>query len=914
MTIEGPRAAARADAAAANGGNGAGGAAAREAVEAELDAIETEEWRRSLHEVRYRRGPGRVAELLRELQLEAQKEMAPLPVTSRTPYVNTIPAERQPPYPGNLAVEQRIKSLVRWNAMAMVVTANQSVEGIGGHISTFASAATLYEVGFQHFFRGAGDPGGGDLIYIQGHASPGIYARAFLEGRLSERQLLNFRRELAEGGGLSSYPHPWLMEDFWKFPTVSMGLSPLMAIYQARFMRYLADRGLKEPSDARVWAFLGDGETDEPESLGAISLAAREQLDNLIFVINCNLQRLDGPVRGNGQIVQELEAVFRGAGWNVIKVLWGGEWDALLARDEDGLLARRMGEVVDGEYQKYTVAGGAYIRRHFWGADPRLLRMVEHLSDHELWAMRLGGHDPDKVHAAYHAAVRHRGAPTVVLARTIKGYGLGEAGEGKNITHQQKKLNEDELMEFRDRFGVPLSDAEVVHAPLYRPHEGSPEIRYIHDRRRALGGFLPLRRTISCAGIAPAETIYDEFRAGTGEREATTTLAFVRLLAQLLRDETIGPHVVPIVADEARTFGMETLFREAGIYSHVGQLYEPVDADSLIYYKESTDGQILEEGITEAGALASFIAAGTAAAVHGACTLPVFIFYSMFGFQRVGDLIWAAADSRARGFLVGATAGRTTLQGEGLQHQDGHSHVLASVVPSVVSYDPAYAYEIAAIVREGIRRMHELQDPVIYYFTVTNEAYRQPPMPDGAAEGVLRGMYRLRPAAGGGPRVQLLGSGAILNEVAEAQRILGERYGVAAAVWSVTSYSELRRDALDAERWNMLHPGEPPRRSYLEAITADAEGPFVAASDYLKSLPDAIAKWLPGRLVSLGTDGFGLSETRAALRDHFEVDAKHVALAALWALAREGAVDPALPRRAVAELGIDPGKVNPRLA
>ena len=914
MTIEGPRTAAAGAAAAANGGNGADGDAARAAVEAEIDAIETEEWRRSLHEVLYRRGPGRVAELLRVLQLEAQKEMAPLPVTSRTPYVNTIPAERQPPYPGNRDLEQRIKSLVRWNAMATVVTANQNVEGIGGHISTFASAATLYEVGFQHFFRGANDPGGGDLIYIQGHASPGIYARAFLEGRLSERQLLHFRRELAEGGGLSSYPHPWLMEDFWKFPTVSMGLSPLMAIYQARFMRYLADRGLKEPTDARVWAFLGDGETDEPESLGAISLAAREQLDHLIFVINCNLQRLDGPVRGNGQIVQELEAVFRGAGWNVIKVLWGSEWDALLAADEDGLLARRMGEVVDGEYQKYTVAGGAYIRRNFWGADPRLLRMVEHLSDHELWAMRLGGHDPDKVYAAYHAAVRHRGAPTVVLARTIKGYGLGEAGEGRNITHQQKKLNEDELMEFRDRFDVPLSDAEVVHAPLYRPHEGSPEIRYLRERREALGGFLPLRRTISCAGIAPAETIWDEFRAGTGERQATTTLAFVRLLAQLLRDETIGPHVVPIVADEARTFGMETLFREAGIYSHVGQLYEPVDADSLIYYKESTDGQILEEGITEAGALASFIAAGTAAAVHGACTLPVFIFYSMFGFQRVGDLIWAAADSRTRGFLVGATAGRTTLQGEGLQHQDGHSHVLASVVPSVVSYDPAYAYEIAAIVREGIRRMHELQEPVIYYFTVTNEAYRQPPMPEGAADGILRGMYRLRPAAGDGPRVQLLGSGAILNEVAAAQRILAERYGVAAAVWSVTSYSELRRDALDAQRWNMLHPGEPPRRSYLERITADAEGPFVAASDYLKSLPDAIAKWLPGRLVSLGTDGFGRSDTRAALRDHFEVDAKHVALAALWALAREGAVDPALPRRAVAELGIDPGKINPALA
>ncbi|MYD64693.1 MAG: pyruvate dehydrogenase (acetyl-transferring), homodimeric type, partial [Chloroflexi bacterium] len=648
--------------------------------------------------------------------------------------------------------------------------------------------------------------------------------------------------------------------------------------------------------------------------LGAISLAARERLDNLIFVINCNLQRLDGPVRGNGQIIQELEAVFRGAGWNVIKVLWGAEWDDLLAKDDDGLLTRRMGQIVDGEYQKYTVAGGAYIREHFYGVDPRLLRMVEHMSDDELWSMRLGGHDPEKVHAAYHAAIRHEGAPTVILARTIKGYGLGEAGEGKNITHQQKQLNADELMHFRDRFAIPLSDEEVGSAPLYKPDDDSAEARYLHQRRRALGGFLPLRRTISCAGISPDESVYDEFYAGSGGREVSTTLAFVRLLGRLLRDDVIGDHIVPIVPDEARTFGMETLFRQAGIYSHVGQLYEPVDADSLIYYKETTDGQILEEGITEAGSLASFIAAGTAPAVHGACTLPFFIFYSMFGFQRVGDLVWAAADSRTRGFLVGATSGRTTLQGEGLQHQDGHSHVLASVVPNLVSYDPAYAYEVSLIVREGIRRMHEQQDAVFYYLTVTNEAYAQPPMPEGVEEGVIRGMYALKASAVDGPRVQLFGSGAILNEVVAAQELLAERYGVAADVWSVTSYSELRRNAIDVDRWNMLHPGEPPRRPYLAEALDGAEGPFVAATDYMKSLPDGVAKWLPGRLVSMGTDGFGRSETREALRDFFEVDAKHIALAALYALAQEGAVDADLPERAIADLDIDPDKVNPRLA
>ena len=878
------------------------------------DRLETGDWIDSLQDVLRRRGSKRVGGLLRELQIEAQKAGAPLPVTAQTPYVNTIPAAKQPSYPGNRQLERRIKSIIRWNAMAMVVEANQKAHGIGGHISTYASAATLLEVGFNHFFRGTDHPSGGDLVYFQGHSSPGIYGRAYLERRLTPSQLHNFRREFAAGGGLPSYPHPWLLSDFWQFPTVSMGLGPIMSIYQARFLRYLEDRSIKPPSDQKVWMFLGDGECDEPEALGAITLASRERLDNLIFVINCNLQRLDGPVRGNGQIIQELEAVFRGAGWNVIKVLWGAEWDALLAKDHDGRLVRRMGEVVDGEYQKYTVAGGAYVRQYFYGGDERLLQMVEQLSDDELWRMRLGGHDVEKVYAAYKAAVEHRGAPTVILARTIKGYGLGEAGEGRNITHQQKELNEEELLRFRDRFDIPLSDEEVVGAPLYRPAEDSPETSYLLERRRALGGFLPQRRTAPSGLRAPADELFEEFQRGTGERTVSTTMAFVRMLAKLLRDKELGSRIVPIVPDEARTFGMEALFREVGIYTSRGQIYDPVDSGQLLYYKESRDGQILEEGITEAGSLCSFLAAGTALATCQIAMIPFFIFYSMFGFQRVGDLIWAAADSRCRGFLVGGTAGRTTLAGEGLQHQDGHSHVLASVVPNVRAYDPAYAYEIAVLLREGIREMYEQDRDVFYYLTVENENYVQPAMPAGeeVREGIFKGMYRVRAGeATGEPRAHLLGSGAILNEVVRAQELLAADYGVAADVWSVTSYTELQRDGLEAERWNMLHPQQPPRVPYVTACLGEEPRVVVAASDYLKALPASITGWVPGRLVTLGTDGFGRSGTRAELRDFFEVDAAHVVIATLAGLAREGQVEGAVVQRAIEELGVDPEKPNP---
>ena len=884
-----------------------------------LEALETQDWIDSLRDVMQRHGPERTSRLLRDLQIEAQRGGTPLPVTSQTPYVNTIPRSQQPAFPGSREIERRIKSIIRWNAMAMVVEANEKANGIGGHISTYASAATLYEVGFNHFFRGREHPSGGDLVYFQGHSAPGNYARAYVERRMTPGQLHNFRRELAEGGGLSSYPHPWLMPEFWQFPTVSMGLGPIMSIYQARFMRYLEDRGLKERTDQRVWAFIGDGETDSPEALGAISLASRERLDNLIWVINCNLQRLDGPVRGNGSIIQELEAIFRGAGWNVIKVIWGNDWDELLAKDHDGRLVRRMGEVCDGEYQKYGVAGGAYIREHFWGVDEQLLQMVEDKSDDELWRMRLGGHDPEKVYAAYNTAVRHNGSPTVILARTVKGYGLGEAGEGRNVTHQQKKLNQEELLQFRDRFDIPLSDEEVIGAPLYRPAPESVESQYLQERRRALGGYLPERRTISCDITAPPDSLFEELYQGSGERDLATTMAFVRILSLLMRDDRLGELIVPIVPDEARTFGMDALFREFGIYSHVGQLYDPVDSDSLLYYKESTDGQLLEEGITEAGALASFIAAGTSNASYGMCTIPFFIFYSMFGFQRVGDMVWAAADARTRGFLIGATSGRTTLAGEGLQHQDGHSHVLASVVPNVVSYDPAYGYEIAVIVHEGIRRMHEQQEDVIYYLTIGNEMYRQPAMPDGVREGILRGIYRLHGSppdgdSGEPPRVHLLGSGAILNEVVKAQAMLAERYGVAADVSSVTSYTELRRDALDAERWNMLHPQDEPRIPYVRQQFDDGPAVFVAASDYLKAVPDSIAKWLPGPMISLGTDGFGRSETREALRDFFEVDARFVTLAALQALSQQGTIDAGVVQQAIADLDIDPAKLNPQHA
>jgi pyruvate dehydrogenase E1 component len=857
-------------------------------------------------------GPDRVRQLLQRLQIKAAKLGVRIPFTANTPYINTIPVEEQPAFPGSREIERRIKSIIRWNAMAMVVRANREESGIGGHISTYASAATLYEIGYNHFFRGPDHESGGDLIYFQGHASPGIYARAFLEGRLSPQQLENFRHELHDTPGLSSYPHPWLMPDFWQFPTVSMGLGPIMSIYQARFNRYLEDRGLVEKKGRKVWAFLGDGETDEPESLGAITLASREKLDNLIWVINCNLQRLDGPVRGNGKIIQELEAAFRGAGWNVIKVVWSSDWDPLLAKDQDGALVQRMGEVVDGQYQKYTVESGAYIREEFFGVDPRLRKLVQNMPDEQLRRLRRGGHDPEKVFAAFDAAVKHTGAPTVILAKTVKGYGLGESGEGKNITHQQKKLNEDELREFRTRFGIPISDEDVASAPFYRPSDESPEMVYLRSRREQLGGGLPQRRSDIAPLKTPEESLFEEFYAGTDGRQVSTTMVFVRILAKLLRDKELGKLIVPIVPDEARTFGMEAMFRQIGIYSHQGQLYEPVDSDSLIYYKEATNGQILEEGITEAGSMASFVAAGTAYSSHGLNMIPFFIYYSMFGFQRIGDLIWAAGDMRARGFIVGGTAGRTTLAGEGLQHQDGHTHHMALAFPTVVAYDPAYAYELAVIVRDGIRRMYEEQEDVQYYLTVMNENYAMPPMPEDAKEGILKGMYRLKPSElkDSKCRAQLFGSGSILNEVLKAQKML-EAYGVSADVWSVTSYKELRRDGLECERHNMLHPGEKPHVPYVTECLKGEDGVFVASSDYIKAMPDSIGRWVPGELVSLGTDGFGRSDGRDALRDFFEVDARWVTLATLNALAEQKKLKPAVVKKAMQDLGINPDKPNP---
>jgi pyruvate dehydrogenase E1 component len=882
----------------------------------ELDAIETREWLESLDYVLQRGGASRVGRLLQDLSNHAKEKGVSLPFTANTPYINSISADDEVPMPGDRDLERRIKSLVRWNAAAMVVRANRVEEGIGGHISTFASSATLYEVGFNHFFRARDEQGSGDVIYFQGHASPGIYSRAFLEGRMSQQQLENFRRELKPGGGLSSYPHPWLMPDFWDYPSVSMGLSPIMAIYQARFHRYLEDRGLKQADNGKIWAFLGDGETDEPETLGAISLPAREKLDNLIFVINCNLQRLDGPVRGNGQILQELEAIFRGVGWNVIKVVLGREWDPLLAQDRDGLLINRIGNVVDGEFQKFAVESGAYIRKHFWGTDPRLLDMVKHLSDDELKRMKLGGHDPIKVYNAFKAAVEHKGSPTVILARTIKGYGLGEAGEGKNITHQQKKLNEEELRAFRSRFAIPISDSEIAQAPFYRPADDTPEAKYLHERRAALGGYVPQRKVRAAPLDVSFDGLFDEFLKGTEDRKASTTMVFVRMLSKLLRDKAVGKLVVPIVPDEARTFGMEALFRQVGIYSHVGQLYEPVDMDTLLYYKEATDGQILEEGITEAGSMSSFIAAGTAYATYGINTIPFFIYYSMFGFQRIGDLVWAAGDSRCRGFLLGGTSGRTTLAGEGLQHQDGNSQLLAYPVPNVVAYDPAFAFELAVIIEDGIRRMYKEQESIFYYLTVMNEQYAMPEMPEGSREGILKGMYRFRASAKKGAKrqAQLFGSGAILPEVLKAQQMLEEKYDVAADVWSITSYSELYRDGHDCEHWNLLHPTAKPRVPWVTTCLEKAPGVLVAASDYVKALPDSIDRWMPRRLVSLGTDGFGRSEGRAGLRDFFEVDAKFVVLATLSALAREGQIEAKAVAQAMKDLGISPDKPNPAIS
>jgi pyruvate dehydrogenase E1 component len=877
----------------------------------DTDPSETNGWVESFDAVIRDEGAERARFLLARLTEYGQRKGVVVPFTANTPYVNTIPVEDQPLYPGDREIERRIKNLLRWNAAAMVVQANATSAGIGGHISTYASLATLLEVGFHHFFRAHTVDAVGDFVYFQGHSAPGVYARAFLEGRFAATQLANFRRELAQGGGLASYPHPWLMPEFWEWPTVSMGLSPICSIYQARFARYLHARGLADTSRSRVWAFLGDGEMDEPESMGAITLAAREHLDNLVWVINCNLQRLDGPVRGNGKIIQELEAAFRGAGWNVVKVIWGDDWDPLLARDDDGLLVRRMNEVVDGEYQKYTVESGDYIRTHFFGVDPKLLELVKDLTDARLRKLRRGGHDPEKVYAAYKAAESHRGVPTVILAKTIKGYLLGAAGEGRNISHQAKKLGEKELRDFRDRLGIPVADDELASFPFYRPPNDSEEIQYLRQRREALGGPVPRRviRSQPLAALPP--TLFEPFKSAQ-DRDVATTQVFVSMLRHLMSDATIGKLIVPIVPDEARTFGMDSLFRKFGIFSQQGQRYDPVDSAIVAYYREAEDGQLLEEGITEAGAMASFTAAGTAYAAHGVNAIPFFLFYSMFGFQRVGDLIWQHADARGKGFLVGATAGRTTLAGEGLQHQDGHSHVLASTVPTIHAYDPAYAYELAVIVEDGIRRMYAERESCFYYLTVMNEAYLQPSMPEGVEDGILRGLYKVRPASDPtiGPRAHLFGSGAILREALAAQELLAAR-GVAADVWSVTSYTELRRDALACERRNLLHPTDPAEVPYVTRALAAEPWPIVAASDYMKIVPEQIARFVPAGIHPLGTDGFGRSETREALRRFFEVDAASICVAALHVLAQRGEVDVARIADAIRDLGIDPAKPDP---
>ena len=889
----------------------------------DADPTETREWLDSLRYVINSRGGDRAAYLLHAIEQEAYRLGVAIPFSATTPYINTIPADRQPPYPGNREIERRIKSIIRWNAMAMVVRANREDKSIGGHISTFASSATLVEVAMNHFIRGRGDDYSGDQVYFQGHASPGIYSRAFLEGRLTEKHLENFRRELAPGGGLSSYPHPWLMPEFWEFPTVSMGLGPIMSIYQARFNKYLQDRGIKDTSKQHVWCFIGDGETDEPETLGAISLAAREKLDNLVFVINCNLQRLDGPVRGNGKIIQELEGVFRGAGWNVVKVIWGEDWDPLLAKDDKGLLVKRMNEVVDGQYQKYVVMPGGYIREHFFGGDPELTEMIAHLSDEKLKKLKRGGHDPEKVFAAYDAAMKCHGKPTVIIAKTIKGYGLGEVGEGRNVTHQQKKLNEDELRAFRSRFGIPISDDEVAKAPFYRPPEDSEEMRYLRERRQALGGYVPSRPKQGPLLKTPSLDDYRPFIEKSAGREVSTTTGAVTLMASLLKDKHVGKYIVPIVPDESRTFGMDPLFKQCGIYAHTGQLYEPVDSDQLLYYREAKDGQILEEGITEAGSMSSFVAAGTAYASHGVPMIPIFIYYSMFGFQRIGDLIWAACDCRARGFMLGGTAGRTTLNGEGLQHQDGHSHLFAMAYPTVKAYDPAFVYETTVIMLDGMERMYGKGEDWIYYITVYNENYEMPPMPAGCEEGILKGAYKLRDvpaqaaqgkAATKLPPVQLLGSGTILREVIRAAELLAEQFGVSSTVWSVTSWKELRREAQECRRWNMLHPTAEPRQSYLEQTIAAADGVFVAASDHVRAVPEQLDPWIPGGLFVMGTDGFGRSETRGPLRRHFEVDAECIVIGTLSRLAAEGAIGKEAVAEAITRLGVNPDKVDAALA
>ena len=876
----------------------------------DIDPQETQEWLEAIDAVLANEGTERAHFLLETLIDKARRSGAYLPYNATTAYVNTIPTHLQQRLPGNPDMERRIRALIRWNAIMTVLRANEKSPGVGGHIASFQSAATLYDVGFNHFFRAANDKFGGDLIFFQGHSSPGVYARAFLEGRLTEDQMDNFRQETG-GNGLSSYPHPWLMPDFWQFPTVSMGLGPLQGIYQARFLKYLHDRGIADTSDRKVWVFCGDGEMDEPESLGAISLASREKLDNLIFVINCNLQRLDGPVRGNGKIIQELESDFRGSGWNVLKVIWGSYWDPLLAMDKDGLLKKRMEECVDGEYQNFKAKGGAYTREHFFGKYPQLKEMVAAMSDQDIWRLNRGGHDPHKVYAAYAAATQHKGQPTVILAKTVKGYGMGDAGEAQNTTHQQKSMDIASLKAFRDRFDLPLTDEQVESLSFYRPPADSPEMVYMAERRAAMGGSVPARRRKGNELVVPELSAFDNMLTATGDREISTTMAFVRILSTLVRDKQIGKYIVPIVPDEARTFGMEGMFRQLGIYSSAGQLYEPQDNDQVMFYKESKDGQILEEGINEAGAFSSWIAAATAYSVTGTQMIPFYIFYSMFGFQRIGDLAWAAGDSRARGFVLGATAGRTTLNGEGLQHEDGHSHLMSATIPNCVSYDPTFGYELAVIVQEGMRRMVQNQEDVYYYITLMNENYSHPEMPKGSEAGILKGMYAFSKSKAKGPKVQLMGSGVILREVIAAAEMLEKDWGVSPDVWSVTSFTELRREGLDAERWNMLNPEKKPRLSYVAECLNGSEGPVISSTDYMKSFADQIRNFVPQRFVSLGTDGYGRSDSREALRSFFEVDRYYVVLAALKALADEGKLPASKAAEAIKKYKIDTSRPNP---
>ncbi|MBT5954281.1 pyruvate dehydrogenase (acetyl-transferring), homodimeric type [bacterium] len=860
------------------------------------------------------KGKKEAGQLLEEINTYCLEHGIPFNASRNTPYLNTISVSDEPKYPGDRLIEQRIRSYIRWNAMAMVVKANRNDDGLGGHISTYASAATLQEVGMNHFFRAATADFSGDQIFFQGHSSPGPYARAFLEGRLSAEKLSNFRRELAPGGGLSSYPHPYLMPDFWQFPTVSMGLGPLMAIYQARFNRYLQNRNFLKGKESNVWCFVGDGEIDEPETLAGINLASRESLDNLTFVVNCNLQRLDGPVRGNGKVIQELEGIFRGAGWNVIKVVWGSDWDELLKADTTGLLKKRMEECLDGEFQKYTVEPGSYARKHFFGKYPELYNLVNHLTDADISKLQRGGHDPQKVYSAYHAAVNHKGAPTVILAKTVKGYGLGEAGEGKNISHQQKKLNEKELREFKVRFKIPISDDEVVNMPFYKPEQDSVEMKYLLQKRKDLGGFLPKRTVRADKMQIPELDQFKEFFKGSGKSKISTTMGFVRVLSKLIKNKDIGKNIVPIVPDEARTFGMEALFRQIGIYSPKGQLYEPADNKSLLFYKESKDGQILEEGINEAGAMSSFLTAGTSYATHGVPMIPFYTYYSMFGFQRVGDQMWLAGDIRAKGFLLGGTAGRTTLNGEGLQHQDGHSHLIASTIPNCITYDPAFRYEIAVIIQDGLRRMYGEGEEIFYYITIGNENYVMPEMPKGCEKGILKGLYKFKPSKSKSKiKAHVFGSGSIINEALKAQTILEENYGVSVDVWSATNYKQLRTDALNAQRWNLLNPDKKKKTSYVEDILKKEKGVFVAVSDNVKLIPDQILPWVPGGLTTLGTDGFGRSETREKLRRFFEVDAEITVLATLTTLVEKGELSKDILKKAIKDLNIDADKAFPIL-